>query len=306
MSDSLFFTVLPELDNERIDRAIVSQLESVSRSAVQKLIENQEVTIDGLYVGKNYRVKSGQEVCIHVPKPRQLNIEAQNIPLDVRYEDEDLLVVNKPKGMVVHPAAGNFDNTLVNALLFYCSGSLSGINGVIRPGIVHRIDKETSGLLVVAKNDMAHISLAKQIKDHSFTREYRAVVHGNLKNDCESIDAPIGRSKKDRKKMAVTHENSRNALTSYEVIQRFKGYTYVKIKLKTGRTHQIRVHMAYIGHPVAGDMVYGYKNTLGFLGGQCLHAGLIGFVHPKNGEYIEVSSELPVYFKSFLNKLEDI
>jgi len=304
MSDVLFFKVPQELDNERIDKAIVLQIDSISRNSVQKLIEQNAVTVNGKEVNKKYKVKIGEEIEVTVPEPQELDVVPQDIPLDIRFEDNDLLVVNKTKGMVVHPAAGNLNNTLVNALLFHCKGSLSGINGVIRPGIVHRIDKDTSGLLIVAKNDTAHVGLAQQIKDHSFTREYRAVVHGNLKQDNGTIDAPIGRSKNDRKKMAVTTENSRNAVTRYEVIERYNGFTYIKVRLETGRTHQIRVHMAYIGHPVAGDMVYGPKNTPTELKGQCLHAGLIGFIHPRTGEYIEISSELPCYFDNYLNKIK--
>lgn len=305
MSDLLAFKVPQELDNERIDKAIVLHVDSISRSSVQKLIEQDAITVNGKKVNKKYKVKTGDEIEVTVPEPQELDVLAQDIPLDIRFDDDDLLVVNKAKGMVVHPAAGNLDNTLVNALLFYCKGSLSGINGVIRPGIVHRIDKDTSGLLIVAKNDVAHVGLANQIKEHSFTREYRAIVHGNLKQDKGTIDAPIGRSKNDRKKMAVTKENSRNAITHYEVLERHNGFTYIKVRLETGRTHQIRVHMAYIGHPVAGDMVYGPKNTPTELNGQCLHAGLIGFKHPRTGEYIEISSELPERFEIYLNKIKN-
>lgn len=303
MPETLFFSVPQELNNERIDKAIAKQFSSMTRSAIQKLIEQNAVTVDGEEVNKNYKVKIGEDIEVLVPDPQELEAIAQDIPLDIRFEDEDLLVVNKPKGMVVHPAAGNLDNTLVNALLFHCKSSLSGINGVIRPGIVHRIDKDTSGLLIVAKNDFAHVNLAQQIKEHSFSREYRAVVHGNLKQDEGTINAPIGRNKNDRKKMAVTNANSKEAVTHYEVIERFNAYTYIKVKLETGRTHQIRVHMAYTGHPVAGDLVYGPRNTPTELKGQCLHAGLVGFVHPRTGKYIELVSELPEYFEKFLTKL---
>ncbi|MBR5015272.1 MAG: RluA family pseudouridine synthase, partial [Clostridia bacterium] len=240
-----------------------------------------------------------------VPEPTEIEAKPQDIPLDIFYEDDDLLVVNKPKGMVVHPAAGNPDGTLVNALLFHCKGSLSGINGEIRPGIVHRIDKDTSGLLVVAKNDATHQKLAEQIKEHSFTRCYKAVVHGNIKDDEGTIDAPIGRSPKDRKKMAVTDKNSREAVTHFKVLERFKDYTYIECKLETGRTHQIRVHMAYRGNPVAGDTLYGPKNTPKDLNGQCLHAYKLGFVHPKTGEYLEFEAPLPEYFEKFLKKVWD-
>ncbi len=305
MSDSLKLNVSQDLENERIDKLIVMQFSELTRNTVQKLIEESKVTVNGNPVNKNYKVKKGEDIEVVVPEPQQLEVVAQDIPLDIRFEDDDLLVVNKPKGMVVHPAAGNLNNTLVNALLFHCKGNLSTINGEIRPGIVHRIDKDTSGLLIVAKNDISHKNLAEQIKEHSFTREYRAVVHGNLKQDTGTINEPIGRSKSDRKKMSVTAENSRQAITHYEVIERFNGYTYIKVRLETGRTHQIRVHMAYIGHPVAGDLVYGPKNTPTELKGQCLHAGLIGFIHPVSGEYIEIKSELPEYFEKFLNKLRN-
>ena len=231
---------------------------------------------------------------------------AQDIPLDIVYEDSDLLVVDKPKGMVVHPAAGNPDGTLVNALLFHCKESLSGIGGVVRPGIVHRIDKDTSGLLIVAKNDSAHIKLSEQIKEHSFTREYEAVIVGHLKEKEGTVDAPIGRSKNDRKKMAVTGFNSKNAVTHYKVIEEYSGFSYVGFKLETGRTHQIRVHMAYLGHPLAGDGVYGGKNAQNAIqGGQCLHARKIGFIHPTSGEYMEFYSDLPEYFTCFLEKLRN-
>lgn len=304
MSDVFSFTVPEELNEERIDKAIVLANKDFTRNSVQKLIEQNAVTVNGKAVNKKYKIKIGEDIKIIIPEPVELDVLPQDIPLDVRYEDDDLLVVNKPKGMVVHPAAGNWDNTLVNALLFHCKNSLSGINGVIRPGIVHRIDKDTSGLLIVAKNDKAHVELAKQIKIHSFKREYRAIVYGNIKDDEGVIDAPIGRNKKDRKKMAVTSENSKNAITHYQVLERYKDFTYLKLILETGRTHQIRVHMAYIGHPVAGDAVYGPRKVITELKGQCLHAGLIGFVHPTTGEYIEIESELPESFEKFKNKIK--
>ena len=239
---------------------------------------------------------------ILLPEPVDDTAAPEEIPLDIVYEDNDLLVVNKPKGMVVHPAAGNRTGTLVNALLAHCGDSLSGINGVIRPGIVHRIDKDTSGLLIVAKNDAAHRSLATQIKAHSFTREYQAVVYGKLRQDDGTIDAPIGRSTADRKKMAVTEKNSRSAVTHYHVLARYDGFTHVALRLETGRTHQIRVHMAWLGHPVAGDPVYGPKKVIASLGGQCLHAGKIGFEHPRTGEWMEFESPLPPYFTKFLTE----
>jgi len=300
-------TIIVENDQigERIDTVVALSIDTLTRSAVQKLIVDGNVFVNEEIVAKNYKAKSGDIIKVTIPVPVLLNVEPQDIKLDVVYEDDDLLVVNKPKGMVVHPAPGNPDGTLVNALMFHCGDSLSGINGVIRPGIVHRIDKDTSGLLIVAKNDFAHLNLAEQIKEHSFTRKYKAVVHGNIKDDEGTIDAPLGRSPKDRKKMAVTDKNSRNAVTHFSVIERFNGYTFLECKLETGRTHQIRVHMAYKGHPVAGDLVYGPKNTPKELQGQCLHAGLIGFIHPRTGEYLEFEAPLPEYFENFLKKLRD-
>lgn len=296
--------VSPEQAGTRIDVAVSELVPDLTRSGAQKLLLEDWVAVNGSSVSKNYKLKAGDRVTVTVPEPTLLDVKPENIPLTIVYEDDDLLVVDKPKGMVVHPAAGNPDGTLVNALMAHCGDSLSGINGVIRPGIVHRIDKDTSGLLIVAKNDFAHLHLAEQIKEHSFTREYRAIVHGNLREDQGTVDAPIGRSPKDRKKMAVTDKNSRTAVTHYEVLERFPQYNYIQCRLETGRTHQIRVHMAYLGHPVAGDLVYGPKNTPKQLNGQCLHAGLIGFVHPRTGEYMEFTSELPPYFQTFLRGLE--
>lgn len=290
----------------RLDKFISVADVGLSRSAAVNLIENSGVTVNDNQVDKKYRLSAGDVVILQIPDPVPYEAKAENIPLDIVYEDEYLLVVNKPKGMVVHPAAGNYDGTLVNALLYHCGNSLSGINGVLRPGIVHRIDKDTSGLLIVAKSDFAHAHLAKQIKDHSFTREYEAVVFGNLKNDEGTVDAPIGRNPNDRKKMCVTTKNSKNAVTHYSVIRRYKGYTHIKCILETGRTHQIRVHMAYLGHPVAGDSVYGVKNEKVPFTGQCLHARKIGFVHPKTEEYLEFTSQLPDYFNDFLTKLNNI
>ncbi|MBR5991261.1 MAG: RluA family pseudouridine synthase, partial [Clostridia bacterium] len=290
---------------KRIDSVIAEADDNITRSAAQRLIENGDITVNEETVSKNYKVSAGDVIKISVPEPTEIEAKPQDIPLDIFYEDDDLLVVNKPKGMVVHPAAGNPDGTLVNALLFHCKGSLSGINGEIRPGIVHRIDKDTSGLLVVAKNDATHQKLAEQIKEHSFTRCYKAVVHGNIKDDEGTIDAPIGRSPKDRKKMAVTDKNSREAVTHFKVLERFKDYTYIECKLETGRTHQIRVHMAYRGNPVAGDTLYGPKNTPKDLNGQCLHAYKLGFVHPKTDEYMEFEAPLPEYFEKFLKKVRD-
>ena len=290
----------------RIDIFLVSQMDELSRSAVQKLLENGNITCNGVTVGKNYKLRCGDHVMVLVPEQKQTAPLPQNIPLEIIYEDDDLLVVNKPKGMVVHPAAGNEDHTLVNALLFYCGEHLSRINGEIRPGILHRIDKNTSGLLVVAKNDAAHLFLAEQIQTHSFTREYRAVVYGVVKQDSGVWNAPLGRSRSDRKKIAVNGENPREAVTHYEVLQRFARFTYMKFLLETGRTHQIRVHSAYAGHPVAGDDVYGPKKCITELQGQCLHAKKLGFIHPKTREYMEFDSELPAYFQKFLLKAEKI
>ena len=295
--------VTAELNGERLDKAVPVLYEDLSRSSVQQLIADNMILVNDKPSNKKTTVKEGDVVSVSIPDPVNLSVDAENISLDIVYEDEYLLVVNKPKGMVVHPAAGNYTGTLVNALLYHCGDSLSGINGVIRPGIVHRIDKDTSGLLVVAKTDAAHKGLAEQIKEHSFTRVYNTVVVGNIKDDSGTIDAPIGRHPKDRKKQAVTDKNSRNAITHFEVLERFNGFTYLKVKLETGRTHQIRVHMAYRGTPVAGDVVYGNpKKTYG-LDGQCLNASTIGFIHPITNEYLEFTTELPDYFKDFLRRI---
>ena len=304
MSRQISITVLQEQSGIRIDRLIADSLSDFTRSGIAKLIEGGNVSVNGKTVSKNYKCRAQDNITVNVPDAVALEAQPENIPLDIVYEDNDLLVVNKPKGMVVHPAAGNYSSTLVNALLYHCKDSLSGINGVIRPGIVHRIDKDTSGLLIVAKNDAAHISLAQQIKEHSFHRAYRAVVYGNIKEDSGTVHQPIGRSPKDRKKMAVTDKNSKDAVTHYQVLQRFGDFTYIRCVLETGRTHQIRVHMAYIGHPLAGDAVYGPKKVITNLNGQCLHAGEIGFVHPKTNEYMEFTSPLPDYFTAFLKRLE--
>ena len=289
--------------NARIDKYIAENVENMTRSAVQKLIAEGCVTVNGKIPDKNLKLKTGDEIKINLPEPEICEALPENIPLDIVYEDEDLLVVNKPRGMVVHPATGNYTGTLVNALMYHCGDRLSGINGVIRPGIVHRIDKDTSGLLIVAKNDFAHNILAEQIKEHSFTRKYQAVVVGNLKDDTGTVNAPVGRHQTDRKKMAVTLKNSRNAVTHYKVIARYNGYTHVELTLETGRTHQIRVHMAYIGHPVAGDSVYGGKKYLAKLNGQCLHAYYISFTHPRTNEILSFSAPLPDYFTDFLESI---
>ncbi len=293
--------IVSEKSGIRIDK-YVSENTELTRSAVQGLLEKGGILVNGVSVSKNYKLKTGDCIAVEIPEPQCMDAVPENIPLDIVYEDGDLLVVNKPKGMVVHPAHGNYNGTLVNALLYHCGESLSGINGVIRPGIVHRIDKNTSGLLIVAKNDRSHLHLAEQIKEHCFTREYEAVATGYFRETSGTIDAPIGRHKVDRKKMCVTTENSRNAITHYSVIKQYGGFAHVKLRLETGRTHQIRVHLAYIGHAVLGDDVYGkpYKN----LDGQCLHARKIGFIHPATNEYMEFTSELPEYFRKVLDKLE--
>lgn len=301
MPDRLEFTAGTENIGERIDKTLSELLTEMSRSALQKLVSEGYVLVNGKSVSKNYKMKNGDIVTVDIPEPEELKVEPQDIPIDIVYEDDSLLVVNKPQGMVVHPAAGNPDGTLVNALMYHCKGRLSSINGVIRPGIVHRIDKFTSGLLMVAKTDKAHNFLAEQIKDHSFTREYNAICVGRFKDLTGTVNEPIGRSKFDRKKMCVTYQNCKEAVTHYEVLEEFGQYSLVRFRLETGRTHQIRVHSAFIGHPVLGDDVYGkaYKG----LEGQCLHAKKLGFVHPESGEYMEFDSELPEYFVKVLEKL---
>lgn len=290
------------LENDvRIDKWICEQNQEISRSMLQKLLKDNQVTVNGKAVSKSYKVTDGDEIILEIPEPVELDVLPEDIPIEIVYEDDDLLVVNKPKGMVVHPAPGNYSETLVNALLFHCKGRLSSINGVIRPGIVHRIDKNTSGLLIVAKTDKAHAGLAEQIKAHTFTREYQAIICGRLKESNGTIEAPIGRHPVDRKKMCVTDKNSKEAKTDYTVLDEFNGYSHIKLKLYTGRTHQIRVHMSYVGHPVYGDDVYGKASKL--CEGQCLHAKKIGFIHPISGNYLEFDSELPEYFVTVLNKL---
>ena len=300
--ETLELTVSAECKGERLDKWVSEQCSELTRSAVQKLIEDGSVTVNGAAASKNYKLRGGEDITVSLPEPEPIDVIPQDIPLDIVYEDDDLLVVNKPKGMVVHPAAGNLDGTLVNALLFHCKGRLSGINGKIRPGIVHRIDKLTSGLLIVAKNDNSHNKLAEQISSHSFTREYQAINCGRFKEKSGMVNAPIGRSKYDRKKMCVTETNSRHAVTHYEVIDEFGQYSMLRFRLETGRTHQIRVHSAYIGHPVLGDEVYG-KPFKGIIG-QCLHAKKIGFIHPSTNEYMEFDSELPNYFLKILAQLK--
>lgn len=288
---------------QRID-VFVGLLAGVSRSRAAELLESGKVKVNGTLATKKTKLKNGDTVSVEVPDPIVYDVTPENIPLDIVFEDNDVLVVNKPKGMVVHPAAGNYSGTLVNALMYHCGDSLSGINGVMRPGIVHRIDKNTSGLLMVAKNDNAHVGLASQIKEHSFKREYEAVVYGNIKEDSGTINLPIARHPVKRKQMAVV-EGGREAITHFEVIERFQGFTHLRLRLLTGRTHQIRVHMSFLGHPVAGDEVYGPKKVITSLKGQCLHAKKLGFVHPVTHEYMEFDSRLPDYFKDFLAKLKN-
>ena len=294
---------------KRIDK-FVAEREDLTRSAIQKYIENQHITVNGAKVTKSYQLRGGDSVEIIIPEPVDLAIEAENIPIHIIYEDNDLLVVNKPKGMVVHPAPGNYTGTLVNALLYHCKDSLSGINGVIRPGIVHRIDKDTSGLLIVAKNDLAHQGLAEQIKVHSFLREYEALAVGGFREDSGTINAPIARHPYDRKKMAIV-AGGREAITHWKVLCRYQGYTHLRLRLETGRTHQIRVHLSNGGHPLFGDTVYGggkskfEEQNAKLVQGQCLHAKTIGFVHPISGKELYFESELPTYFKTLLEKLED-
>lgn len=294
--------VVSDKENERIDVYISGKLEDVSRSSVQKLISDGNITVNGKQIKSNYKIKLNDSIRIILPEPEILDIVAEDIPLEIVYEDDDLAVINKPQGMVVHPAPGHYSGTLVNALMFHLK-NLSSINGVMRPGIVHRLDMNTSGLMLVAKNDKSHNFLAECLKEHSINRIYYALVEGNIKDDSGVIDAPLGRSEKDRKKRTVTYKNSKNAVTNYWVIERFGKYTLIKCKLETGRTHQIRVHMKYIGHPVVGDDVYGSKTNKFNLNGQLLHSKSVGFVHPSTKEYIEFESDLPGYFKKVLRSI---
>ena len=291
-------------DGVRLDAALAEQIPELSRSAVQRLLEDGAVTLDGKAVKKNAKLPAGTVLNVEIPEVRPAENPAQEIPLDVVYEDEDVIVVNKPKGLVVHPAPGHPDGTLVNALLHHCGASLSGIGGEARPGIVHRIDKETSGLLIAAKNDFAHAHLAAQLKDHSLARTYECIVCGSVRADSGTIDAPIGRDPADRKKMAVTEKNSRPAVTHWEVVARYPGYTHLRCRLETGRTHQIRVHLAWRNHPILGDTVYGHRKPELGMESQCLHARELTFVHPRTGERVTVRCELPEYFKAVLEKLE--
>lgn len=298
-----YFTVENE-EGERIDRYLAEEVEDKSRSYLQKLIKNEYVKVNDKPVKANYRLILGDRVEVQFPDVTEPEIAAENIPLDILYEDADIIIVNKPKQMVVHPAPGHYTGTLVNALMYHCGHGLSGINGTMRPGIVHRIDMDTTGSLVVCKNDMAHQSLSAQLKDHSIYRVYEAIVHGNLKEDEGTVNAPIGRHPTDRKKMSTHAKNSRTAITHYKVLKRFGNYTHIQCELETGRTHQIRVHLSSIGHPIVGDLVYGPKKCpFPHLVGQTLHAKTLGIIHPRTGEYLEVSAPLPSYFLELLNRI---
>ena len=287
----------------RIDNHINLAGIGLSRSHIQKLIKDGAIKVNGKEVKSSYKVSIGELIEIQIPSPSELDIQAEDIPLDIRYEDDDLIIVNKPKGMVVHPSNGHISGTLVNALMYHCKDNLSSINGVLRPGIVHRIDKDTTGLLIVCKNDRSHNFIANQLREHTISRKYHAIVHGVIKEDSGVIENYIGRHNLDRKKFSVVDESGKYAYTRYRVLQRFKNYTYIECELKTGRTHQIRVHMAYILHPLLGDGIYGYSKSPFELTGQCLHAKTLGFIHPSSLEYVEFDSELPEYFDRLLNKL---
>ncbi|MEH7222489.1 RluA family pseudouridine synthase [Bacillus sp. JJ1566] len=294
-------TIKEHQQNDRIDKIVSAFNSEWSRTLVQSWIKDGNITVNGNKIKPNFKGNLGDKIQIVIPEPEPLDVVPEEMNLDIYYEDADVLVVNKPKGMVVHPAPGHLNGTLVNGLMAHCK-DLSGINGVLRPGIVHRIDKDTSGLLMVAKNDVAHESLVNQLVEKSVTRKYKAIVHGVIPHDQGTIDAPIGRDKKDRQSMTVTDENSKVAVTHFNVLERFKDFTFIECQLETGRTHQIRVHMKYIGYPLAGDPKYGPKKTLD-LGGQALHAGLLGFVHPRTNEYLEFEAPLPAYFEELLEKL---
>ena len=301
--DKFLFQIQDDLAEQRIDKCLSLLVDTLSRSYIQKLIKDEHVYVNEKAVKANYRVKEDDEICFYLPKSVEPEILPQDIPLDILYEDEDIILVNKPKGMVVHPAAGHYQDTLVNGLLFHCKDSLSGINGVMRPGIVHRIDMNTTGSLIVCKNDLSHNHIAAQLKEHSITRKYHAIVYGVLEADFGTIDKPIGRSDADRKKMAVNAKNGRNAVTHYKVLKRFDKYTYIECSLETGRTHQIRVHMASIGHPIIGDDVYSTRSCPFKLTGQTLHAKTLGFIHPRTEKYMEFDAPLPDYFVHLLNIL---
>ena len=288
---------------ERIDKFLTEKVPELSRSYIQKLIKEKNVKVNSTVIKSNYKVAKGDQIQITIPDLTEPDILPENIPLDILYEDDDILVVNKPKGMVVHPAAGHYIGTLVNAIMYHCKDRLSGINGVMRPGIVHRIDMDTTGSLLVCKNDIAHQILAEQLKEHSIKRIYHAIVHGNIKEDSGTVNAPIGRHPIDRKKMSINEKNGRNAVTHYRVLERFGDYTYIACELETGRTHQIRVHMASIHHPLLGDCVYGPAKCPWTLQGQTLHAKILGIIHPRTGKYMEFDAPLPEYFENLLKKL---
>lgn len=302
-TDEFCFEITEELEDERIDKCLSVLIDSLSRSYIQKMVKEGQVTVNGQPVKGSYRLNCGDMVCFSLPEAVEPDIEPENIPLDILYEDNDVIVVNKPKGMVVHPASGHYSGTLVNALMYHCGEQLSGINGVMRPGIVHRIDMDTTGSVIVCKNDRAHQKIAAQLKEHSVTRRYHAVCLGVLKEDSGTIDRPIGRHPTDRKKMAVDVRNGKAAVTHYRVLQRFEKYTYIECELETGRTHQIRVHMSALGHPLLGDTVYGPEKCPFKLQGQTLHAKTLGFIHPTSGKYIEVDAPLPEYFVRLLKIL---
>ena len=297
-------TLTADISGERLDAFLARSIENLSRSAAQKLMEEGLVLRNGKPGKKNDKLTPGDVVVYSIPEPVEVDIQPTEMPLDIVYEDEDVLVINKPKGLVVHPAAGHQDDTLVNGLMYAMGDNLSGINGELRPGIVHRIDKDTSGLLAVAKNDYSHTMLASQLKDHSMARTYECIVCGSFREDSGTVDAPIGRHPSDRKKMCVTERNSKHAVTHWEVVARYRGYTHIRCKLETGRTHQIRVHMAHIGHPILGDLVYGRKKPELGQDSQCLHAGALCFSHPRDGRPVMVFAELPQYFKDVISKLE--
>ena len=297
-------TLTADISGERLDAFLARSVDGLTRSAAQKLLESGCVTRNGRPGKKNDKLDPGDRIELTMPEPKQVDIAPKEIPLDIVYEDDDVVVINKPKGLVVHPAAGHQDDTLVNGLLYAMADELSGINGELRPGIVHRIDKDTSGLLAVAKNDLAHVVLASQLKDHTMARTYEAIVCGSLREDSGTVNAPIGRHPTDRKKMCVTERNSKEAVTHWEVVRRYRGYTHIRCKLETGRTHQIRVHMAHIGHPILGDTVYGHKKPELGQSSQCLHAGALCFRHPRDGRPVMVFAPLPAYFQEVLQKLE--
>lgn len=298
------YQIGPEEDDERLDKWMSSAIADLSRSYIQKCIKDNQVLINGKPQKASYRLKVDDEIVFHIPKAMEPAIEAENIPLSILYEDPDLLIVDKPKGMVVHPAPGHYSGTLVNAVMYHCRDNLSGINGVLRPGIVHRIDRDTTGSLIICKNDHAHNSIAEQLKEHTITRKYRAIVHGVIDAEEGTVNAPIGRDPKDRKKMAINEQNGKPAITHYKVLRCFQEYTYIECQLETGRTHQIRVHMSSIGHPLLGDEVYSQRKSPYHLCGQTLHAMVIGFIHPSSGEYLEITAPLPDYFDHLLCILE--